>query len=131
MPILRPITPMLWMGCLMIFVTCSLAFAQQPTLDPQSLVGNWAGTWKFNQARGDYYLTVSRIENGTYYGSAKYTGTQSNAPQEIVGKLEGDVFKYSTNTGGTVVLKVDGDKMTGTGSGRSANAIEFSLQKNK
>ena len=109
----------------------SLASAQQATIDPQSLLGQCNGTWKYKTSTGGWFLTLTRLENGIYYGGITYSGAERNTPVDLTGKLEGDIFKYSSPSGSYAELKVEGDKMTGTGGGRTTTGVEISCQKKK
>lgn len=116
-----------------LFVLASgLASAQQAAIDPQSLLGECIGTWKYKTGTGGWFLTLTRLDNAIYYGSVKSTGAAQNVFYELTGKLEGDIFKYSDLNGVQhAELKVDGDKMTGTGGGRVVTGVEISCQKKR
>ena len=108
-----------------------LASAQQATIDPQSLLGDCNGTWAYKSGKGGWFLTLTRLENAIYYGRLTYSGVERNTPVDLTGKLEGDIFKYSSDGGAYGELKVDGDKMTGTAGGRTTTGVEISCQKKK
>lgn len=62
------------------FLAGGLASVQQAAIDPKSLIGECMGTWEYNRASGAYSLTLTRLENGIYYGTAWTSGAVSNPP---------------------------------------------------
>ena len=53
--------------------------AQGADLDPQSLVGEWWGTWVDSSSRaanGKFYLTITKVEGTTCEGKFEATGTR-------------------------------------------------------
>jgi hypothetical protein len=110
---LRSRSPLLWLGVAVFVFASSLASAQQATIDPQALIGTWSGTWTNAGFTGQYYMTLTRFEDGTYYGRYQSSSTILKL-SDLQGKLAADVFTYVTvPTSGSGEFKVDGDKMTG------------------
>jgi len=119
-------------GATLCLLAHGLACAQQAAIDPQSLLGECTGTWAYKGGTGGWFLTLTRLENAIYYGNVKSTGGQGNVFYDLTGALEGDTFKYTSINGAQhAELKVDGDKMAGTGGGRVVTGVEISCQMKK
>jgi hypothetical protein len=81
-----------------------------------------------------YSLTILSADGNKIVGKAKAEGPRGGVSEyPISGTLEGRALKYeSADKDLMVELSVDGDKMTGTGLRRRANARgEFSLSRQK
>ena len=92
------------------------------SLDPQSLLGEWVGTWagKLASANGPYRLTVEAVDGDKVRGHVDTTGStrQQNAPVTfpIRGVLRGNHLTYGTKNY-EVDLEVNGSEMRGTWTG--------------
>ena len=106
--------------------TC-LAFAQS-SVDPQSLIGEWQGTWKGRagnrETSGGYTLTVERVDGDKV--SLKVLSVEQKAREErsVEGKLNGNVLTY-----GPVELTIDGTTMRGKSSAGRGRDIELMKRK--
>lgn len=101
-----------------LFVALALVgpvYGQTPSVDPQSLVGEWSGEAK-GTVTAKYVLTILRADGNTLVGRVKAEGPSRTIEYLISGKLEGKVFTYeSEDRDLTVTLNVEGNTMTGTG----------------
>ena len=99
-------------------------------IDPQSLIGEWQGTWetRSGEARGggQYYLTIEKVEGGKVYGKVTVTGRRSN-DFKFVGALEGNRLTYGSTT--RTELEIRDDQMKGTSTGGANRAITLSKKK--
>ncbi len=91
------------------------AFPQAP-LDPQSLVGEWRGSWKASHghAKGDYSLIIERIDGQQVYGRVKMPESKK-AEFRLVGRLEGNRLTFGEK--GATELFIDGRRMSGASRG--------------
>jgi hypothetical protein len=102
-----------------------VASAQSP-VDPQSLVGDWQGTWKPQASTkrnrtGSYHLSVERVEGARVSGKVLKVDDKLTEEKTFTGRLNGNVLTY-----GTVELTVDGARMSGkSGAGRGGFDIEL------
>ena len=90
-----------------------LARAQAP-LDPQTLVGEWAGEWNWKnnvKHHGPYSLTIEKVQGNTVFGR----GDRGGGEFSVRGKLEGNRLTF-----GRTELVVDGTEMRGTLEGERA-----------
>jgi hypothetical protein len=98
------------------------------TIDPQSLLGEWVGTWagKLASASGPYRLTIEAVDGDMVRGHVDTTGAprQQNAPVTfpIRGVLRGNHLTYGTSNY-TVDLEVNGSEMRGTWTGMAHRDI--------
>ena len=103
--------------------------SQAQPLDPQSLVGEWIGTWNLinNRYEGRYYLTIDRVAGDRVYGRVETTpgplgrvGAARNFA--VSGVLQGNRLTYGRTT-----LEIDGSEINGHDSGFGPSI--FSLRK--
>jgi hypothetical protein len=106
------------------------AWAQAP-LDPQSLVGEWSGTWQnkhYSGGNGQYHLTIERVEGNKVYGQVVKSGQDRF---NIVGTLAGNRLKFGGSVNPTEVL-IEGNQMKGSTQGAiRANPTDITLTKTK
>src|SRR5215813_5590514 len=99
--------------------TLQSALAQ--TVDPQSLVGQWAGTWAMANepgVQGTHNMTISKVGGNQVYGHVDRIGfgrAVATAHFDFVGTLDGDRLTFA-GPAHTVELTVSGTNMRGTGS---------------
>jgi len=90
------------------------------TIDPQTLVGEWAGTWAMANepgVQGTHNMTISKVEGNQVYGHVDRIGwgkAVATAHFDFVGTLEGDRLAFA-GPAHTVELTISGTKMRGTG----------------
>jgi hypothetical protein len=94
-------------------------------IDAQSLIGSWEGTWQWRtgeqQAGGQYYLTIDRVQGNKVFGSVLVNG-RGTREYKIVGTLEGTRLTYGGELR-TDLQVVDNSRMEGTSTGRFNRAI--------
>jgi len=89
------------LGALLIIVVLGLeALAEeQPLISPQSLVGEWLGSWEARstggaaQRTGSYGLTIRRVAGSKIFGHLKVV-SRHQAEFDIVGTLDGNRLTY-------------------------------------
>jgi len=90
------------------------AFPQ--AVDPQSIVGEWAGTWvgaSERLAQGTLNMAVTKVEGNQVHGRSERMNW-ANRQTRFVGKLEGDKLVFAGPTQ-FVELTISGTQMQGTG----------------
>jgi hypothetical protein len=105
------------------------------TVDPQSLVGEWVGTWTMGSeamVKADYNMTVTKVEGNQVHGRVERAGWGRQAPAsfDFVGTLEGDklVLAGPTHPGEFTIYKTNyGTQMNGT----SLESIRFNISMTK
>ena len=88
-------------------------------LEPQSLIGEWIGTWqgKLASVSGSYRLTIQRIDGEKVRGHVETSGERGeNRTFPITGVLRGNHLTYGTSNY-TVDLEISGSEMRGNWSG--------------
>ena len=99
----------------------------EQTLVTVNVTGVWRGTMTQTGTQIDWELTLQQV-------GPKVTGQLrqnliSSSSGPIEGTVNGDMFHFRTSRGATGDLQVNGDEMTGTGSGINANQATFSLRR--
>ena len=101
------------------------------TFDPQSLVGEWSGTWQnlgpdAATARGQYRLTIKKVEDTRVFCRLYFTNPRGNFERDIVATLDGNRLRW----GGPrpTEFTVEGKVMRGAGGG-DAGSFEINLKK--
>jgi hypothetical protein len=110
-----------WLFLLVVAVSGSSAWAQAPGVDPQSLIGQWSGSWTgaaLAKANGKYYLKIERVEGAKVFGTGEVSG-HKNTEFPLSGTLSGNQLTYGKTT-----LTIDGNHMTGKG-----QSMDISLTK--
>lgn len=99
--------------------------------DPQSLIGEWAGTWNnlgpdAATARGQYRLTIKKVEGGKVFCHLYFTNPSGNFERDIVATLDGNRLRW----GGPrpTEFTVEGNDMRGIGGG-DVGRFEITLKK--
>ena len=104
----------------------------QEALDPQSLVGEWGGSWINKHQRGftgQYHLIVEKVAGNKVYGQVTISG-RDTAQFKIVGTLAGNRLTFGTQN--PTELLIEGKQMKGAaqGAGRAA-PLDITLTKTK
>jgi hypothetical protein len=112
------------------------SFAQGTGVDPQSIVGEWTGTWTAGAvsggagprggSRGPYSLTIARVEGNVVRGTVESQGATAN----FRGTLSGNQLTFGNERVQTE-LTIEGDSMRGTRvfTGTRPAAIELTKRK--
>ena len=106
----------------------SLAVAQM-AVDPQSLAGEWVGTWQDKAppgASGAYYLTIEKVDGNKVTGKGEVLGRPSYK-FPFVGVLSGNRLTFGRDT--VVDLTIDGDRMEGGSTGQVNRVIKLVKKK--
>jgi len=105
------------------------AWAQAP-LDPQSLVGEWSGTWQnkhYSGGNGQYHLTIEQVKGDKVYVQVVISGRDTF---KTVGTLNGNRLTFSKQN--PTELLIDGNQMKGTSQGSiRGNPRHITLTKTK
>jgi hypothetical protein len=96
------------------------AWSQAPSLDPQSLVGEWSGSWTTAGAvqstrSGRYYLTIEKVVGDKVHGTGRVEG-RGGRDFNFLGTLAGDHLKFGEAN--VADLVVSGNQMRGKIQGR-------------
>ncbi len=112
-------------ACVLLLASLASPVWPQSSPDPQALVGEWWGSWKARaqKGRGDYALTVERVEGERVYGRAKATGPWK-ADFEFTGRFEGKRLTFGREDAATELV-IDGRRMFGTFRGTITRDIEL------
>ena len=97
------------------------AWSQTSTVEPQTLVGRWSGSWtnaNTGKSNGKYYLTIDRVEGQRVFGEGEFSG-QKTTTFKVNGTLSGNQLTF-----GRTELTVDGATMRG-----KAPSIDIKLMK--
>ena len=102
------------LGLTMLAAACTTA---APPSGPEILDvrGVWIGDWEFEPASaGRGIFTMTLTQNGTdVAGAVQLTGLDRTSPTSVTGVLKGDEIRL-VGMASTGILKVSGNKMTGT-----------------
>lgn len=121
----------------LIFIASVVALAglvvsawSQAALDPQSLVGEWSGSWinkKVRGANGQYHLTIEQVQGSKVYGQVAISGRET-VQFKIVGTLDGNRLTFGTQN--PTELLIEGKQMKGAAQGSvRANPMDITLTK--
>ena len=130
--LLRPAASALVVGalCLLVFQWPLVAVGQ--AIDPQTLVGEWAGQFRtLAGSGGKYYLTIEKVEGDKVQLRIERPDLEFPLPRDVraTGRLEGNRLLYAPPRVPRTELTIDGNRMYGTSQGRDTLTIE--LQKTK
>jgi hypothetical protein len=67
-------------AALVVLALAPAAWSQPPEIDPQTLIGQWSGSWVGAHAaaeNGRYYLTITRIEGPKVIGKVEFVGKRT------------------------------------------------------
>ena len=107
------------------------AWSETP-LDPQSLVGEWSGSWtntKLQGANGQYHLTIDEVKGDKVYGQVVISGRET-LQFKLLGTLAGNRLTFSSVN--PTVLLIDGKQMRGNSQGSvRTNPMDIALTKTR
>lgn len=107
------------------------AWSETP-LDPQSLVGEWSGSWRNTKspgANGQYHLTIDEVKGDKVYGQVVISGRET-LQFKLLGSLAGNRLTFSS--GNPTVLLIDGKQMRGNSQGSvRTNPMDIALTKTR
>jgi hypothetical protein len=118
---------------LVVVALAAQAWAQAP-VDPQSLVGEWWGSWTSKRGgpgpggvnNGPYSLQIERVEGSTVYGRGEVSG-QRTSEFRFAGTVDGNRLTFGREI--VVDLLIVGDQMTGGSHGMAARNITLTKRK--
>ncbi len=107
--------------------------AEAQAVDPQSLIGEWQGTWNLANPKGvngQYYLTIKTVEGNKVQGRVERSNVRKGITPDFnfTGTLTGNVLKFQAGPSNTE-LTIDGNQMSGEMFG--STRAEISLTKKK
>jgi hypothetical protein len=117
-------------ACCLILTAASAAVWAQAAVDPQSLVGEWTGSWvdkREGKNNGQYSLTIEKVEGNQVHGRGELS-VRRTSEFKFVGTLEGNRLTFGRDT--KVVLTIEGTQMRGTSESPTA-ARNITLNKTK
>jgi len=106
------------------------AVAQTPAVDPQSLIGEWSGEWRWKSNQklsGPYLLTIEKVEGTNVFGEGQMRG-RNNTEFKFRGKLEGNHLTFGRES--LTDLVIEGKTMSGSRIG-GQNPVDIKLTKTK
>jgi len=103
----------------------SIGETQAPAVAPQSLVGEWVGSWQGKHTtkwRGQWNMTIVKVEGRRVFGHVLIDGRQRGERREFdfVGSLEGNRLSWGKHS----ELTVSGDEMRGTSFNREVTVTK-------
>jgi hypothetical protein len=110
-----------------VFVPLAGVVAQN--VDPQSLVGQWTGTWtekSESKMNGPYYITIERVDGNRVFGRAEVHSRSGKTEFQFVGTLQGNRLTYGRDN--VADLTIDGNRMEGTAIGRTNWRVKLNKQ---
>jgi hypothetical protein len=117
---------------LLLAVTPGRGRPQAMSVDPQSLVGSWVGTWTETGRRaltGPYFLKIEKVEGDQVFGTGELRGRRVTVPPfRVTGTLSGKSLTYGTRV--RTEMTVEGDRMTGKTTGANDD-VTITLTKEK
>jgi hypothetical protein len=107
------------------------AWSQAP-LDPQSLIGEWNGSWtnkKVQGVNGPYHLKIEQVQGNKVYGQVEIS-FRDTVRFRLVGTLDGNRLTFTPEN--PTELLIEGNQMKGTSQGSvRANPMDIVLTKTK
>jgi hypothetical protein len=104
----------------------------QTRLDPQSLVGEWSGSWINRQlqgANGQYHLTIEEVKGDKVYGQVVISGRET-VQFKLSGTLDGNRLTFGSQN--PTVFLIEGNQMKGSAQGSvRANPMDIALTKTR
>jgi hypothetical protein len=98
-------------------------------VDPQSLVGQWTGTWtekSESKMNGPYYITIERVDGNRVFGRAEVHSRSGKTEFQFVGALQGN--RLTDGRDNVTDLAIDGKRMEGTAIGRTNWRVKLNKQ---
>lgn len=109
------------------------SMVEAQTLDPQSLLGEWQGSWSGSNAPGrggQYNMSIRTVEGNRVRGRVERSNVAAGITPDFnfIGTVTGNVLKFQ---GGptTTELTIDGDQMRGQMYGTARMDISLSKRK--
>jgi hypothetical protein len=102
------------------------AWSQAP-LDPQSLIGDWNGSWTNKKAQGvngQYHLMIEQVNGKKVYGQVEFSGPQT-AQFKLLGTLDGNRLTFGGPN--PTEFLIEGNQMKGSSQGRLGATLGISL----
>jgi hypothetical protein len=102
------------------------SWAQMP-VDPQSLVGEWSGSWTDKRHAGNngqYSLTIERVVGDAVHGQVQFRAGGPSGPlfdSRFVGTLQGNRLTFGRDT--KTEFSIEGTHMRGTSEGPHTSRI--------
>jgi hypothetical protein len=107
------------------------AWSQAP-LDPQSLIGDWNGSWTNKKAQGvngQYHLMIEQVNGKKVYGQVEFSGSQT-AQFKLLGTLDGNRLTFGGPN--PTEFLIEGNQMKGSSQGAPrGNPWDITLMKTK
>jgi hypothetical protein len=107
------------------------AWSQAP-LDPQSLIGDWNGSWTNKKAQGvngQYHLRIEQVNGNKVYGQVEFSGPQT-AQFKLLGTLDGNRLTFGGPN--PTEFLIEGNQMKGSSQGAPrGNPWDITLMKTK
>jgi len=123
---------LLFAASIVAIATLTVSAGSQTRLDPQSLVGEWSGSWIDRQrpgANGQYHLKIDEVKGDKVYGQVFISGRES-VQFKLSGTLEGNRLTFGSAN--PTVFLIEGNQMKGNAQGSvRANPMEIALTKTK
>jgi hypothetical protein len=102
---------------------------QSAAVDPQTLVGEWAGEFSgMKVGKGRYYLTIEKVDGDRVHLRIERPDLKDPAAPKNArsfGTLNGNVLGYAASFVPPTQLTIDGDRMPGSTQGREGLKIEL------
>src|SRR4029453_3918834 len=107
------------------------AWLQAP-LHPESLIGDWNGSWTNKKAQGvngQYHLMIEQVNGKKVYGQVEFSGPQT-AQFKLLGTLDGNRLTFGGPN--PTEFLIEGNQMKGSSQGAPrGNPWDITLMKTK
>ena len=116
-------------ACFFILTAAPAAVWAQAAVDPQSLVGEWNGSWVEKHraiAKGQYSLTIEKVEGNKVHGRGEIRAGRTSE-FKFVGTLEGNRLTFGRDT--KTEFTIEGTQMRGSSEGRASRSISINKTK--
>jgi hypothetical protein len=116
-------------ACFFILTAVPAAAWAQAAADPQSLVGEWTGSWvdkREGKSKGQYSLTIEKVEGNRVQGRVEVSADRTSE-FKFVGTLEGNRLTFGRDT--KTELTIEGTQMRGSSEGRASRSISINKTK--
>ena len=88
------------MSLLVALIVSATVVSGQSSIDPQSIVGKWQGTWRGRSGNrttsGSYHLTIDRLEGNKVFLKVFRIADRTQQAQSVTGSRNGNVLKSTT-----------------------------------
>lgn len=106
---------LLAVGCAVLLALLAGPSRSEEAVDPQSLVGQWGGSWTdkaSGKLTGQYWLTIDRVRGRRVFGEVEASGPPRSAKFKFAGTLDGNRLRFTSGSAVTE-LTVHGQEMRG------------------